>query len=192
MTPIPHRGLPRWRSGKESACQCRRLKRHAFDPWVGKISWRRKLQPTPVFLPEEFHAQRSLAVCSPWDRKESDTTKQLTLSFHFQSPGTSLMKNSSWNFMEGNYGNLDEAVFFLVFQISLSQGAFLSKYRNSIIFLQNQNLFVFYLFCCCCCCLGKEMFLLKKKKKYPDFQLPDLQPQKTEIQVTLFFSSPSC
>ena len=120
--------------------------------------------PTPVFLPEEFHAQRSLAVCSPWDRKESDTTKRLTLSFHFQSPGTSLMKNSSWNFMEGNYGNLDEAVFFLVFQISLTQlGAFLSKYRNSIIFLQNQNLFVFYLFRCCCCCLGKEMFLLKKK-----------------------------
>ena len=40
--------------------------------------------------------------------------------------------------MEGNYGNLDEAVFFLVFQISLTQlGAFLSKYRNSIIFLQN-------------------------------------------------------
>ena len=38
-------------SGKKSACQCRRRKRHRFDPWVRKIPWRRKWQPTPVFLP---------------------------------------------------------------------------------------------------------------------------------------------
>ena len=36
-------------------------RRHGFDPWVGKIPWRRKWQPTPVFLPEESHRQRSLA-----------------------------------------------------------------------------------------------------------------------------------
>ena len=35
--------------------------RHGFDPWVGKISWRRRQQPTPVFLPEESNGQRSLA-----------------------------------------------------------------------------------------------------------------------------------
>ena len=40
-------------SGKESACQCRRHKRHGFDPWVGKIPWRRGWQPTPFFLPGE-------------------------------------------------------------------------------------------------------------------------------------------
>ena len=56
------RGRPRWCSGKESVCQCRRHKRCEFDPWVGKILWRSKLQPTPVFLPGEFYAQRSLAV----------------------------------------------------------------------------------------------------------------------------------
>ena len=39
--------------------------------------WRRKWQPTPVFLPGEFHGQRSLVGYSPWGRKESDTTKQL-------------------------------------------------------------------------------------------------------------------
>ena len=38
------------------------------------ILWRRKWQATPVFLPGEFHGQRSLAVCSPWDCEESDTT----------------------------------------------------------------------------------------------------------------------
>ena len=43
--------FPDGASGKESACQCRRNKRCWFDPWVGKIPWRRKLHPTPVFLP---------------------------------------------------------------------------------------------------------------------------------------------
>ena len=37
-----------------------RLKRRGFDPWVGKIPWRRAWQPTPVFLPEESHGERSL------------------------------------------------------------------------------------------------------------------------------------
>ena len=45
-------GLPWWLSGKESVCQCRR---YGFDPWVGKIPWRRKWQPTPVFLLEIPH-----------------------------------------------------------------------------------------------------------------------------------------
>ena len=45
------------------------------DPWVGKIPWRRKWQPTPVFLPGEFHGQRILAGYSPWGYKESDMTE---------------------------------------------------------------------------------------------------------------------
>ena len=47
-----------------------------FDPWVWKISWRRAWQPTPVFLPGEFH-ERSLAGYSPWGSQESDMTWQL-------------------------------------------------------------------------------------------------------------------
>ena len=50
-------GLPRWLSGKESACHC---KRHRFNPWVGKIPWRRIWQPTPVSLPGKRRGQRSL------------------------------------------------------------------------------------------------------------------------------------
>ena len=50
-------GLPWGLSGKESACQCKRCE---FDPWIGKIPWRRKWQPTPVFLPGKSHGQRSL------------------------------------------------------------------------------------------------------------------------------------
>ena len=49
--------LPGWLSGKESACQGRR---RGFDSWVGKIPWRRKWQPTAVFLPGKSHGQRSL------------------------------------------------------------------------------------------------------------------------------------
>ena len=49
--PFQQKGLPRWLSGKESTCQCRRCKRHRFYPWVGKIPWRKKWQPSFVFLP---------------------------------------------------------------------------------------------------------------------------------------------
>ena len=48
-------GLPWWLSGKEPACQRRRHKSSRFDPWVGKIPWRRAWRPTPVFLPEESY-----------------------------------------------------------------------------------------------------------------------------------------
>ena len=64
-------GFPGGTSGKESTCQCRRHKRLRFDSWVGKIPWRRKWQPTPVFLPGESHGQRSLAGYSAWGHKQS-------------------------------------------------------------------------------------------------------------------------
>ena len=54
-------------------------KRREFNPWVRKIPWNRERQPTPVFLPGKFHAQRSLAGYSLWSHKESDTTKQLNI-----------------------------------------------------------------------------------------------------------------
>ena len=57
-----------------------------FNPWVGKIPWRRKWQPTPVLLPGKFHGRRILVGYSPWGRKELDTTEQL----HFMGfPGAS-------------------------------------------------------------------------------------------------------
>ena len=62
-------GLPRWLGGKESACQCRRCRRLHFDPWVEKITLRKKWQPIPIFLPGKFHEQRSLVSYSPWDHK---------------------------------------------------------------------------------------------------------------------------
>ena len=55
-----------------------RGKRCKFSPWVGKISWRRKWQPIPIFLPGESHGQRSLVGYSLWDHKKSDITEQLS------------------------------------------------------------------------------------------------------------------
>ena len=46
--------------------------RRGFNPWVGKVPWRRAWQPTPVFLPGVSHGLRSLVGYSPWGRKESD------------------------------------------------------------------------------------------------------------------------
>ena len=90
-------GFPGGSNGKEPVCQCRRHnKRRRFSPWVGKIAWRRKWQPTPVFLSGECHGQRYLADYSSWGHTESNTTEaqfmglqridmieQLTLSLLF-------------------------------------------------------------------------------------------------------------
>ena len=54
---------------------CLQCRRPRFYSWVGKIPWRRKWQPTPVFLPGESHGQRSLVGYSPWGCKELDTTE---------------------------------------------------------------------------------------------------------------------
>ena len=67
-------GFPGGASGKEPISQCRRHRRCRFDPWLGKIRWRKEWQPTPVFLPGEPYEQ-SLVGYSPWGCKESDTTE---------------------------------------------------------------------------------------------------------------------
>ena len=66
--------VAQWLKKKKSSCQCRR---YGFNPWVGKIPWRRKWQSTPVFLPEKSHWWGNLAGCSPWRCKESDMTERL-------------------------------------------------------------------------------------------------------------------
>ena len=68
-------GFPGGTSGKESTIQCRRRKRHGFNPWGRKIPWRKAWQPIPVLLPGESHGQRSLAGYRRWGRNESDITE---------------------------------------------------------------------------------------------------------------------
>ena len=49
---------------------------HGFDPWLGKIPWRRAWKPTPVFLPGESYGKRSLEGYSPQGRKEFDLSEE--------------------------------------------------------------------------------------------------------------------
>ena len=74
-------GLPRWLSGKESDCQFRSHRRCEFNSWVGKIPWRRKCQPTPVFLLGESHGERSLASYSPLGPEELEMTKVIEYTY---------------------------------------------------------------------------------------------------------------
>ena len=69
-------------SGKESTSQCRRHKKLEFDPWVGKIPWRRAWQPTPVFLLGESHGQRSLQATVHGVTKSQTQLKQLSTHAH--------------------------------------------------------------------------------------------------------------
>ena len=64
-------GLPWWLHGKEPDCQCRRC---MFNPWAGKIPWRRKWKTAPVYLPGKSHGQRSQRATVHGVAKESDTT----------------------------------------------------------------------------------------------------------------------
>ena len=76
--------------GSDSKASVCNVRQSGFNPWVGKIPWRRKWQPPPVFLSEEFHGQRGLVSYSPWGHKESDTTEWLTHTlrlFYWTSSG---------------------------------------------------------------------------------------------------------
>ena len=71
-------GYPPQNSWASLVAQLVKNLRPGFDPWVGKIPWRRERLPTPVFWPGEFHG-----LYSPWSRKELDMTSDL--QFHFLS-----------------------------------------------------------------------------------------------------------
>ena len=106
--PINHvlhegRVFPGGTSGKEPSCQCRRHKRCVFDPWVGKVPWRRAWQPTPVFLPGESHEQRSLVGYSLWDCKESDMIEETEHSWS-QGQGSLL-----WSLAPAQYSACDKS-----------------------------------------------------------------------------------
>ena len=76
-------GVSQVAGGKEHVYQFGRYKRHGFDPWVGKIPWRRKWQLLQYSCLEKSHRQRSLEGYSPWGRQESQTTE------HSGTSGTS-------------------------------------------------------------------------------------------------------
>ena len=79
--------FPGGASGKESACQCRRRKRCGFDPWVRKIPWKRKCQPTPGFLPENFHEQEKPEVLQSMGTRRVTTERWSDWAHTLQNGG---------------------------------------------------------------------------------------------------------
>ena len=95
------KGLPWW---LKSWRICLQYRRHGFNPWVGKIPWRREWLPTLASLPGEFHGQRSLAGYSSWDHNESDMNEGLTHTHNMQKCtkeqkilDLNVFKNILWN-----------------------------------------------------------------------------------------------
>ena len=123
--------------------QCRRP---GFDPWLGKIAWRRKWQPTSVCLPGKFHGQRSLTGYSPWACKESDMTEQLISTqncIYQRIIGFDGLKQKFFFNLKNNYLNRDillilgisEKVIFVskINKTRLSRNHFLYVLHNHVI-----------------------------------------------------------
>ena len=81
-------------SGKESTCQCRK---YWFDPWVGRIPWRRKWQPTPAFLPGKSLGQRKLSTTVQGVAEELTTTSQLNNNVRLRKCGDFLKRVKKWD-----------------------------------------------------------------------------------------------
>ena len=109
-----------------------------FDPWVGKIPWRRKWQSTPVLLPGKSHGWRSLVGSSPWGRKESDMTEWL----HFickigEGNGSTLAWKIPWAYKAAVHGVAKSwtrlsnftFTFYYLYEIKWNQVAFRDKWR---------------------------------------------------------------
>ena len=91
------RDFPGGASGKESACQRGRRRRCWFDPWVGKIPWRRKWQPAPVLMPGKSYGQSPCY--SPWGHKESDRCAERSTARRFSvglRPRSRVWLYTSW------------------------------------------------------------------------------------------------
>ena len=117
-------------------------RRPRFDSWVGKIPWRREWLPIPVFLPGEFHRQRSLAGYSPRTSKELDTTEQLT-----HCP--------TW---------LSQSSLFEISIICVSQKTLRSTYQSSSIIEGSESTSPHIYWVLSLCSLAYSIFLIKLHK----------------------------
>ena len=86
---------------------CDYLRKPKFNPWFGKIPWRREWQPAPVLLPRKFHGQRSLVGYSPWGCKQLDMTDQPSTRVKvYKSPSGARnnrhgKKQTNWKVLQG-------------------------------------------------------------------------------------------
>ena len=139
-----HSGILAWGiSWTEELDGCQKCRRPMFYPWVENIPWSRKWLPTTVFLPKEFHGQRSLAGYSPWSHKELDTTELLThthvlygkwhLSSVFLEPYNNNQTQSRVDYIEKNYSNRENIPITIYKPIKIKQ-------KDNFPFLRGQRI----------------------------------------------------
>ena len=152
-------GFPGEAVVQESTCQCRRCKRRGFHSWVRKIPWRRKWQPTPVFLPGKSHGQRSLMGYSPRGPKESDTTELLSTRAHTHIYCTSIIEyvllfSKICSFPWESWHHFDHLLFILPLWRNTKREACHVPYHLGcqiavpFFFLEVEETFSTFLFCC--------------------------------------------
>ena len=147
---------------------CLQCRRPGFNPWVGKIPWRREQLPTPVFWPGEFHG-----LYSPWDSRESDTTERLSLFsqvkyIHFLCKQTRTFSSGKTEILPIQQQPPFLLSQFLVITILLSVSMILTTLGTS--FQQNQSIFVlswkayftwqnvYQVYACCSMCQNPLLF----------------------------------
>ena len=87
--------FPGGASGNEPACQCKSLKRHKFDPWVRKISWRKAWQPIPVFFLENSMYRGAWWATVHGVTKSWTQMSDFTFTFHFHALEKEMATHSS-------------------------------------------------------------------------------------------------
>ena len=125
---------------------CLQCRKPGFDPWVQKIPWRRKWQPTLVFLPEESHGQRSLVGQNPWGCKELETTEWLTVTaFPFAKGSSQPRDRTQVSRTAGGFRsshNEDCCLFYIytyTCMLYMPSVAFRSKVKRNIANMEHKN-----------------------------------------------------
>ena len=113
------------------------------------MHWRRKRQPTPVFLPGESHGQRSLVGCSPWGRKKSDTTERLSFHFSLSCIGEGNGNPPQCSCLENPR---DRGAWWAAFHGVAQSWTRLKRLSSSSGSIEWEGCHIIMSFCCCCCC----------------------------------------
>ena len=127
-------GFPGGSMGKESACKCKRHRRCGFNPWVGKIPWRRAWQFHSSILAGESHGQRSLVVYSPWGRKESGTMT-VTTRIHINTTSPWFLGVSEWQCLTQKHCSSTRFLTFDLFPLPIFLNILIRNHFNSNIWI---------------------------------------------------------
>ena len=130
-THICQQHFPTGSAGKEPSCQHRWCKKRKFNPWVGKIPWRKKWQPTPIFLPWRFHEERSLADYSPWGCKKSNLTD--CSQTYVNSTGNSAQYSAMIYMRKESKKKVDICVYIHIYMIHFGVQQKLTHYKSTVV-----------------------------------------------------------